>query len=126
MSVKKYLEIDGVSYPVKLYDVQRSADVLDLYAYRTEDGVVHRKPIGTYMNYTAAVGIEDDLELYDNLFEVLSAPVESWMIKFPNEKEPQLRYVSSVKDAISRIQDDGTLYKGLTFNVVCVGPTRRA
>lgn len=126
MSVKKYLEINGVSYPVKLYDVQRSADVLDLYAYRTEDGMLHRKPIGTYMNYDAAVGIEDDLELYDRLFDVLSEPVESHMIKLPNESVAQERYISSVRDAISRITEEGTLYKGLTFKITCVGPTRRA
>lgn len=123
---QKYLTIDNVSYPVHIAELNRSADVLDATAYRTEDGILHRKVIGTYINYTASIGIEDDVDLYDRLFTVLSAPVESHMAQFPNETEPQQRYISQVADKVSRILSNGTLYKELSFSVICTAPTRRA
>jgi hypothetical protein len=123
--MSKYLVIDDTVYPVKIVELSRSTDALDLYAYRTEDGILHRKCIGTYDNYQVSVGIEDDIELYDALYEVLASPVNSHMIKFPNESSAQERYVSSVQDKISRILENGTLYKGLSFKCTCVAPTRR-
>lgn len=122
----KYLTIDGTAYPVHVVDCQRKADALDLQAYRTEDGVLHRKIIGVYMNYSVTVGIEYDKTLYDSLFDVLSAPVNSHSIMMPNEASAQERYVSSVQDGILRVEDDGTLYKDLNFNCTCIAPTRKA
>lgn len=122
----KYIKIDGVSYPVKLVDIKRKADILDLQAYRTEDGGLFRKIIGTYVNYSVTVGVENDFELYDRLFNVLSAPVYSHSIQLPNESAPQDRYTSSVQDGILRVEENGTLYKDLSFNITCINPTRRA
>lgn len=123
--VYKYLEIDNVQYPVKLVEVKRTVDTLDAQAYRTEDGVLHRKLIGIYMNYQVTVGIEDDLELYESLFDKLSAPVESCMIKLPNESVALNRYISSVQDGVLRVTDEGTLYKDLSFKITCIEPTRK-
>lgn len=125
-AVEKYLVIDNITYPVHLYDVVRRADQLDAQAYRTEDGVLHRKVIGTYINYDVKVGIELSTELYDRLFYHLSEPVNSHMVKLPNESEPQERYISSVQDGILRVEDDGTIYKDLSFKVTCISPTRKA
>lgn len=122
----KYLTIDGVAFPVHLIDVQRKADALDAQAYRTEDGVLHRKLIGIFMNYSVKVGIEEDMDLYDRLFDTLSSPKESFMVQFPNEIAPQERYISSVQDGILRVTDEGTLYKDLSFNAICISPTRKA
>jgi hypothetical protein len=124
--MRKYIEIDGVSYPVHLIEVKRKADTLDLQSYRSEDGVLHRKVIGTYMNYSVTIGVEENLDLYDRLFDVLSAPVEYHMVKFPNESVALKRYISSVQDDILRVTDEGTLYKGLSFNAICTEPTKRA
>ena len=124
--MSKYLEIDGISYPVHMYDVKRSADTLDKEGYRTEDGVLHRKLIGVYMNYSVSIGIENDLDLYDRLFDKLTEPVEYHEVKFPNESTAQTRYISSVKDGILRVTDAGTLYKDLTFRATCMAPTRKA
>lgn len=124
--VRKYLEIDGASYPVKLVDVTRKADVLDATAYRTEDGHLHRKVIGTYMNYSVTVGIEEDISLYDRLFSVLSSPADSHMVKFPNESSAVERYISSVQDGVLRVTEEGTLYKDLSFNAICIDATIRA
>lgn len=125
-TTERYLVIDDVTYPVHLYDVVRKADQLDAQAYRTEDGVLHRKVIGTYINYDVKVGIELESGLYDRLFSHLSEPVNSHMVKLPNESSAQERYISSVQDGILRVEDDCTLYKDLTFKVTCIAPTRKA
>ena len=125
--MSEFLVIDGISYNIPLIDVQRSADVLDAQAHRTEDGVLHRKVIGTYMNYTVKVGIVRDMALYDSLFNVLSSPVEFHQIQLPGESGPQSRYVSSVKDGLKRVLSDGTTkYRDLSFKVTCKAPTRKA
>lgn len=125
--MSEFLVIDGTTYNIPLIDVQRSADVLDKQAYRTEDGVLHRKVIGTYHNYTVKVGIVRDMDLYNSLFNVLSSPIESHEVQLPGEGAPQTRYISSVKDGIKRVLSDGvTKYRDLSFKVTCVAPTRRA
>lgn len=124
--MSKYLEIDNVEYPVKIIELQRKADSLDAEAYRTEDGVLHRKLIGIFMNYSVKVAIEEDLDLYDRLFDKLSEAKESFMIKLPNEEVAQERYIGSLQDGILRVTDRGTLYKDMSFNCICIAPTRKA
>ena len=124
--MSKYLEIDNVEYPVKIIELQRKADSLDAEAYRTEDGVLHRKLIGIFMNYSVKVAIEEDLDLYDRLFDKLSEAKESFMIKLPNEEVAQERYIGSLQDGILRVTDSGTLYKDMSFNCICTAPTRKA
>lgn len=124
--MSEFLEIDGLTFPVHLIDVQRSADALDADAYRTEDGILHRKLIGIYMNYTVKVGVEWNYSLYNRLFDKLTEPVEFHSIKLPGEDAAQTRYVSSVKDGIARIDGNGTKYKDLSFKVTCMAPTRKA
>ena len=124
MADKRFM-IDDVSYDVKIVDLKRTSEVLDKYAYRTEDGVLHRKPIGTYFNYEVVVNVENDLDLYERLFNKLTEPVASHLVKFPNEASGQDRYISSVSDGILRVNDDGTYYKDLAFSAICIAPSRK-
>ena len=77
--------IDGVEYPVKIATLKRRADILDKYAYRSEDGHLHREVIGTYYNYDLQIGIEHNRTLYNTLFEVLSNPVASHSVILPHD-----------------------------------------
>ena len=43
--------IDGTSYDIPIKSIQGKADMLDKYAERTLDGVLHRELIGVYDNY---------------------------------------------------------------------------
>lgn len=119
-----YIKIDGVSYQVAITSLKRKADILDKYAERTEDGHLHREVIGTYHNYTLAIGIVNDLDLYNTLFDVLSEPVESHMVELPHDHVLFEGYFSSVQDEIDRINDRGTRYKGLTCNLIATKPRR--
>lgn len=120
----KYLIIDKVEYPVALAEVKRKADILDKYAYRSEDGHLHREVIGTYYNYELKIGIEHNKELYNTLFEVLSAPVPSHEVCLPHDGVTYEAYCSSISDAVLRIEDDGTLYTGLSCKFTAMKPRK--
>lgn len=120
----KHIVIDGVEYPVKIVELQRSADILDKFAYRSEDGNLHREVIGTYYNYTLNIGTEHDLELYNTLFEVLSNPVASHQVMLPHDNVQFEGYFSSIKDKVLLVSEDGTLYTGLSCKLTAMRPRK--
>lgn len=120
------IQIDGVSYRVRIVELKRKADILDKYAERSEDGVLHREVIGTYHNYSLKIGVTNDLDLYNTLFDVLSAPVESHIVVLPHDHVQFEGYFSSVTDNIDKITNEGTRYKDLTCNLTAMQPRRRA
>lgn len=124
--MSKYIIIDGKEYKVAITKLQRKGDILDKYAYRSEDGVLHREVIGTYYNYSLTLGVIYDLELYNELFEVLTAPVASHKVELPNDHVEFEGYFSSVQDEVDRVLDNGTRYKGLTANFTAMKPRKRA
>ena len=113
-------------YRVAIVSLKRKADILDKYAERSEDGILHREVIGTYHNFTLNIGVVNDLNLYNTLFEVLSAPVASHMVELPHDHVQFEGYFSSIQDEIDRVSDNGTRYKGLSCNLIAVQPRRRA
>ena len=54
------ITIDGVEFLIPLLSIKRTADALDKYAERTEDGDLKREVIGVYYNYQLSVGTVDD------------------------------------------------------------------
>lgn len=121
------LVIDGVEYDVPIVDLQRSADILDKTANRSEDGVLHREVIGTYHNYTLKISHVRDMQLYNELFSVLSAPVASHMIEMPDDHVTFEAYVSSIKDKIIRVYaNEGAKYGELSCKFTAMEPRRRA
>ena len=124
--MSKYIIIDGVEYQVAITSLKRKADVLDKTANRTEDGDLHREVIGTYYNYSLEIGIENDLDLYNRLFDVLSAPVAFHTVELPHDHISFQGYFGSVQDEIDIIYKDGTVrYKELSCNLVARLPRRR-
>lgn len=122
------LKIDGVEYDIPIIELPRQADVLDKVAERTEDGGLYREVLGTYINYNGVVfGTLNDSTTYDALFNVLIQPVPYHEIILPinNEYASFRGYVSSVKDTVDRVLDDGTLFKALTCNFIATDPTIR-
>lgn len=124
--MSKYIIIDGKEYRVAITSLKRKADILDRYAERSEDGVLHREVIGTYYNYTLEIGTVNDIDLYEELFEVLSAPVASHMVELPNDHIRFEGYFSSIQDEVQLVRDDGTLYKKLSCRLTATRPRRTA
>lgn len=122
--MSKYIIIDGVEYPVAITELKRKADILDKYANRSEDGVLHREVIGTYHNYTLKIYCED-MDTYNTLFDVISAPVASHIVELPHDNYSFEAYFSSIEDSIKTITDDGTIYTGLSCRLTSTNPRRR-
>lgn len=123
--MSEFLIIDGITYRVPIIELKRKADILDKYAYRSEDGILHREVIGTYYNYSLKIGTINDPVLYNTLFEVLSAPVDYHTVELPNDHVAFKGYFSSVSDEVSRVRPDGTKYKELSCNLTARAPRRR-
>lgn len=124
--MSEFLIIDGTTYQVPIVELKRKADILDKYAYRSEDGVLHREVIGTYHNYSLKIGVVNDPDLYNRLFDVLSAPVASHSVELPHDHTRFDGYFSSVQDEIQRLTPTGAKYKELSCNLTAMKPRRRA
>lgn len=124
--VDRRIIIDGVSYNVAITSLKRKADILDKSAYRSEDGELHREVIGTFYNYTLAIGVYNNDELYNKLFEVLSDPVAYHQVTLPHDNITFNGYFSSVQDEVVRLTENGAKFKGLTCNLIAKSPRKRA
>lgn len=124
--VDRQIIIDGVTYNVAITSLKRKGDILDKSAYRSEDGDLHREVIGTYYNYTLAIAVIGDDELYDTLFEVLTEPVAYHTVVLPHDNVSFKGYFSSVQDEVVRLTETGAHFKGLTCNLIAKSPRKRA
>ena len=119
----KHIVIDGTEYPVAITQLKRRADILDKYAYRSEDGHLHREVIGTYHNYDMQIACFNR-ELYNKLFSVLSEPTAYHSVILPHDGVQFNAYFSSVQDEVVLVDDEGTKYKGLSCKCTAMIPRR--
>lgn len=123
--MSKFLIIDGVEYPVAITQLKRRADILDKYAYRSEDGHLHREVIGTYHNYDMQIGVpRNNRKLYDELFDVLSEPTAYHEVILPHDQIQFKAYFSSVQDQVIIVDEEGATYKGLSCKCTAMIPRR--
>lgn len=120
----KHIIIDGTEYPVAITQLKRRADILDKYAYRSEDGHLHREVIGTYHNYDLQLACYDR-KVYNALFDVLSEPTAYHQVILPHDNVQFKAYFSSVQDEVVLIDEEmGTKYKGLSCKCTALIPRR--
>lgn len=119
----KYIRIDNTEYKVPITNLKRKGDVLDLEATRTQDGVLHRKIIGTYYNYTFGVEQGHDPVEYENFWWKVTAPSNHTII-LPYATEEIEGYFGSCQDEIYFINAQGKRVKGFSCNMVAVRPAR--
>lgn len=121
----KVIIIDDKPYSVRITELKRTADILDKYAERTEDGELHREVIGTYYNYQLKIGVRaGERSLYNELFDVLSAPVDCHDVELPHDHVKFKGYFSSISDNIRLVDDDGFDCNGLTCKLTAMKPRR--
>ncbi|MCM1190776.1 MAG: hypothetical protein NC541_15990 [bacterium] len=127
MNFTQGIRIDGITYDIPLVSVKRTADFLDKYAERSEDGDMQRELIGVYFNYQMSFGTIDDDNLYDALWEVLTRPVEYHDFELPTTRGRYAfrGYVSGVSDEIEKIMSDTAKFKGLQCKFIAKKPSRR-
>ena len=116
-----------MSFDIPLVSLKRTADVLDKYAKRTEDGDLKREIIGVYYNYQLSVGIVNDANLYQALWEKLTEPTEFHTIEIPDGKGTYefVGYISSVSDEYKKIMDNTASFQGLTCKFTAKTPSRK-
>lgn len=76
----KFIIIDGNRYNIRVKTgVKRSADFLDRYAVRTEDGKLNRDLIGVFFNYSNIrfeKQTDENYNEYERLYNKLTEPSE--------------------------------------------------
>lgn len=121
----KVIIIDDKAYAVRITELKRTADILDKYAERDEKGELHREVIGTYYNYQLKLGVKmGERELYNELFDVLSAPVDCHDVELPHDHVKFKGYFSSISDSIKLVDDDGFDCNGLSCKLTAMKPRR--
>lgn len=126
-ATNKHIIIDGDEYKVPLASpLERTADILDLTANRTENGVLHREVIGTFYNYTLGFLSSCPRSEYERLFWKISEPKASHLVRLPYQEEPFEAYFSSIKDNVVLMDENGKKCKGLSCKLTMTRPSRVA
>ena len=118
--------IDGIGYKIDVLSVKRTADFLDKYAERTENGDLERELIGVYFNYKLQLGPGIDRTEYARLWDKLTEPVEFHEVTVPDEDGDYTftAYFSNVADELLRKVAEKNYWKNLTVNFIAKKPAR--
>lgn len=121
-----FLTIDGNRYNIKVkVGIKRSADFLDKYANRTDDGDLKRELIGVYFNYSNInfdKQRESNYDEYNRLYNKLTEAEEFHNINIAGVEFKA--YFSNVSDEMYRFKDGKPYYKSLTVNFTAKKPAR--
>ena len=122
--------VDGVQYPnVNVLSLKRNFAVLDgPNAVRSMDGDIKRDIIGTYYNYSMELDSSySDLEEYDKLYEVISAPDDSHEIVAPYGQGTLVfkAYIANGEDELIHKREGFNKWNNLRVNFVAMKPHRR-
>ena len=120
------LYIDGIGSKIDVLSVKRTADFLDKYAERTENGDLERELIGVYFNYKLQLGPGIDRTEYARLWDKLTEPVEFHEVTVPDEDGDYTftAYFSNVADELLRKVAEKNYWKNLTVNFIAKKPAR--
>lgn len=120
------LYIDGIGYKIDVLSVKRTANFLDKYAERTENGDLERELIGVYFNYKLQLGPGVDRAEYARMWDKLTEPVEFHEVTVPDEDGDYTftAYFSNVADELLRKVAEKNYWKNLTVNFIAKKPAR--
>jgi hypothetical protein len=118
------ITIDGVSYDIPILSIKRTADFLDKFAERTEDGVLHRELIGVYFNYKLQFAQTTDVALYAALWTKLTEATEFHTVTVPDESGDFTftAYFANVSDDLRKTKSGQNFWKNLTVNFIAQEP----
>lgn len=129
MKFQKGIMVDNIFFDIPMVSLKRSADFLDKYAERTEDGDLQRELIGVYYNYTLTAGTSTDFGEtdYDAFWDKMTEPAEFHDISIPtrNGYYKFRGYISSVSDEYKKILDNKAEFTGFTCKMTAKSPARR-
>jgi hypothetical protein len=116
--------IDSVTYDIPVDSIKRTADFLDKFAERTEDGVLHRELIGVYFNYTLKFGRTTNVVEYAALWQKLTEATEFHTVVVPDESGDYefTAYFAGVSDNIRKVKNAQNFWQDLTVNFIAQEP----
>lgn len=121
------ITIDGITYDIPVMSLTRTADFLDKFAERTEDGNLNRELIGVYFNYKLELGTPRTSTIYNDVWTKLTEPVEFHTISVPDGitgTRTFTGYLANVTDKLKRVQNTNNYWTSLTVNFISKSPTR--
>jgi len=118
------ITIDGTQYNIPVLSIKRTADFLDKYAERTEDGNLHRELIGVYFNYQLQFGRTSNIEEYAAFWAKLTEAVEFHTVTVPDVLGDYSfdAYFASVGDEVRIVKNAQNFWKNLTVNFIAKEP----
>jgi hypothetical protein len=120
-----YLSIDGNEYQVPVLTVKRSVEFLDRFAMRTQDGVLHRELIGTFINYQITFAKPTSIaeaSTYGDLWSILAEATEWHDFITPDGYEFTGYVGTGVTDSIHKIWSAENFWKDLSVSLVAQSP----
>lgn len=120
------IRIDGSDFNIPIVLIDMSADMLDKYAERTSDGILHRELIGVYYNFkiTFSSSYNNPVE-YARLWQKLTEPVEFHTVTLWDEdgEYSQLGYFANTQHRIIKVDSTNQAYfRELTTEFVAKQP----
>lgn len=125
------IKIDGIEFAHAVAPkLKRNFNILDgeNAGRLIANAVMERDVLGTFYNYTLTIDAQFmSKSEYDELYELLSSPVDSHMIEMPYGQDTITfeAYVTSGSDELATCKG-GNLWGGLSINFVAIAPQRRA
>lgn len=118
--------IDGSVYNIGVRSLKRTADFLDKYAERLENGDLERELIGVYFNYKLELEPGFDRAEYSRFWKKLTEPVEFHTVTVPDEDGDFTftAYFSNVADELLLKRAERNYWKNLTVNFIAKSPAR--
>ena len=122
------ITVDNIHLDIPLVSLKRSADFLDKFAERTEDGDLKRELIGVYYNFTLTVGDSaafGDSD-YNEFWNKMTEPVEFHDFVLPTGTGTYSfrGYISSVSDEYKKILDGEAEFSAFTCKMTAKQPAR--
>lgn len=118
--------MDGKTYNVQVMSLKRLFDIKEaIQAKYTQGGGIYRDLVGTYYNYQITVREKNgDREALDAFWDDISKPVASHDCVFPYNQTvlSQKMYVKNGSQDISRLYEDGAVWKDITIQFFAKAP----
>lgn len=134
------LKIDDIDFSnyVDFVSLKRKAHFFDKYAKRDISGVLHRELIGVYINYTLELGIVNNFQVYNQLWDKLTEPKEFHYVVISSNTHREYNgstgstttynnygftaYFADIEDEGFLIRDNHNVFKGLKVEFIAQKP----
>lgn len=121
-----FITIDGQQYNINVFiGIKETADFLDKYANRTDDGDLQRELIGVYFNYSDIKfepQTDNNYDEFERLWNKLTEAEEFHTVKIANLEFRA--YFNNVSRVIYDFRNNKAYRKDMTVNFTAKKPAR--